>query len=147
MGANKPAAAPHWDTQLQHYLQQGVLSGYALIDAAGRCVCEAGVLCGELPTASASQLSAAFHALERAPERLQLCGQAAVVVRRTAADIYATLPHRRASVCVSNLPSGVLHGYACRAYAQGKWGEGATEGGSSGSMLMNADQDPVVLET
>ena len=72
----------------------GVLAGYALIGTSGCCVSAEGVLCDGLLPATISQLSAAFHDPERPPARLELCGQAATVVRRTACDVYATFPRR-----------------------------------------------------
>lgn len=71
-----------------------MLAGYALIGTSGQCVSAEGVLCDGLLPAAISQLSAAFHDPERPPVRLELCGQAATVVRRTACDLYATLPRR-----------------------------------------------------
>ncbi len=90
-------------------LLAGLLSGYALVGTGGHLECAEGELQdSELSPAAASQLSSIFHRPDNLPSKLEVCGQVAVVVQSTACDVYATFHRRRASVCVSNLPSGVL---------------------------------------
>ena len=89
------ALEPVWDAPLQRLLAAGTLDGYALqahqpdTPGGGDVVAAYGALAGGSDaTPLLRQLHAAFHAGAE-PAALDVCGQHAVVVQRSASSLYA----------------------------------------------------------
>ncbi|GAB4816272.1 hypothetical protein N2152v2_003318 [Parachlorella kessleri] len=108
-----------WDTSLQQLLQDGAITGYALISHAGAVACAFGCLseelcgpvqgddCRAVANEAVAQLHAAFHTAFF-PTHLELCGEKAMVFDKTDTGLFAVSWGKRLGVLARYLPSGIL---------------------------------------
>lgn len=102
-----------WDAQLQELLGQGVIAGFALLDHnSARCLSTCGAL-QELwvDGRPAQQLRSLFQESAAAavgPNHIDICGQQAVIVRRTDSSVYAVSRGKQLGLTAHYLPSGIL---------------------------------------
>lgn len=115
------ADQPVWDTDMQQLLQDGIISGYALISKQGSTQAAGGLLsnaseAGEHVSTSSpacahtqlQQFVKAFPDSGAPPSAFQVAGRRAVVFRRTECDIHAISCRRKLGLCVHALPFGIL---------------------------------------
>ena len=101
----------HWDAPLQQLLSSRVLTGYALVSRAGRCVMREGLLAAEFEKDTAPsmrQFSNLFSSTAEGPMAFNVAGQHCVVFLRTECDMHAISKRRSLCLAVSMLPFGVL---------------------------------------
>lgn len=108
------AAAESWQRGFQQLLQDGVLSGYALVQHHTQCEIAHGIL-AERATASSFIRNGAteqdYSRLFSADQEilcLDILGCKAIVFKQTARDLYAITRRKHMGVCVNNLPFGVV---------------------------------------
>ena len=110
---------PPWDARIQQLLQDGSISGYALLSKDGSTQAAAGMLStahtqsgkensAESPLMQMQQFAEAFSHSNAPPLVFRLARQTAVVFRRTDCDILAISHRRRLGLCIHTLPFGVL---------------------------------------
>ena len=109
---------PFWDARVQQLLQDGIISGYALLSKSGSTQAAAGVLSKAYRSAGAGtpadsplqmhQFVDAFSHSRAPPLAFRLAGQNAVVFRRTDCDILAISHRRQLGLCIHALPFGIL---------------------------------------
>ena len=111
-----------WAAGIQQLLQDGIISGYALISKHGSTQAAEGLLSKADARVSQSDNSApgkddhmqlqqfakAFPNSSAAPMVFWLAGQRAVVFRRTDCDILAISHKRKLGLCIHALPFGIL---------------------------------------
>ena len=108
-----------WDARMRQLLQDGVISGYALLSKSGSTQVAAGVLSrahkqagdvgsAESPSMQMHQFADAFSHSRPPPLAFRVAGQNAVVFRRTDCDILAISFRRQLGLCVHALPFGIL---------------------------------------
>ena len=108
-----------WDASIQQLLQDGIITGYALLSKAGKAEAAAGVLStaerrsgdaapAQPPSMQMHHFVEAFSHSSAPPSAFRLAGQSAVVFRRTDCDILAISHRRRLGLCIHALPFGIL---------------------------------------
>ena len=108
-----------WDANIQQLLQDGIITGYALLSKAGSAQAAAGVLStaerrsgnatsAQSPSVQMHHFAEAFSHSSAPPLAFRLGGQTAVVFRRTDCDILAISHRRRLGLCIHALPFGIL---------------------------------------
>ena len=121
-------AEPHrWDARIQQLLQNGTLTGYALVSRHGSVQAAEGLLSSaieaipyrgngmlrnsdspEHPASQMQQFAKAFPGTGAQPSAFHLAGQCAVVFKQGDCDILAISRRRRLGLCVHALPFGIL---------------------------------------
>jgi hypothetical protein len=101
--------APSWDSGFRELMSRKIISGYGLITA-GSCQIAAGNIAELLggPDQPAEQFSQLFQASEAYPTRVTLPGNTLYIIRKTEADAYAIGRRNRLSLCINNLPFGIV---------------------------------------
>ena len=116
-----------WDASIQQLLQDGMLTGYALVSRHGSVQAAEGVLSSateaspcaasgvsgnndspEHPASQMQQFARAFSGASALPSAFCLAGQRAIVFKQGDCDILAISRRRRLGLCVHALPFGIL---------------------------------------
>ena len=116
-----------WDASIQQLLQDGMLTGYALVSRHGSVQAAEGVLSSateastyaasgvsrienspEHPASQMQQFARAFSGVNAQPSAFCLAGQRAVIFKQGDCDILAISRRRRLGLCVHALPFGIL---------------------------------------
>ena len=116
-----------WDARIQQLLQDGTLTGYALVSRHGSVHAAEGLLSSardatpytangvfksddshEHPALQMQQFTKAFLGTGAPPSAFHLAGQRAVVFQQSDCDILAISRRRSLGLCVHALPSGIL---------------------------------------